>query len=269
MIRKPIVAGQFYPADPIALKKLIVSFDTKKTTKPQKAISCILPHAGYVYSGKVAAATLKSIEPAQTYIILGPNHTGYGAPCSIVKYGAWSTPFGLINIDTDLASQLLNNSKFLEEDEQAHAYEHSIEVELPLIQTILGPDFTFVPITLATGTDLVYKDISGAIAECVKKNGKKIMIIASSDMTHYEHQKDTTRKDEEAIKAILKLDEKLLLEKIEQFGITMCGYIPAVITIMASKLLGARQAELIDYQTSGDISGDYSSVVGYAGIVMR
>lgn len=269
MIRKPIVAGQFYPTEPAALKKLISSFVAKKNIKPQKAISCILPHAGYIYSGKVAALTLQAVKPADTYIILGPNHTGYGAECSIVKDGAWSTPFELVNIDSDLASQLLKNSKFLEEDEQAHAYEHAIEVELPLIQAVLGCSFSFVPITLATGTDLVYKDISEAIAKSVKNSTKKIMIIASSDMTHYEHQNDATKKDEEAIKAILQLDEQLLLEKIERLGITMCGYIPVVIAIMAAKKLGAVHAQLIDYQTSGDITGDYSSVVGYAGIVIQ
>lgn len=273
MIRKPVVAGQFYPSEPAALKKLISSFNVKKTIKSEKAIACMLPHAGYIYSGKVAASTLKAVEKADTYIILGPNHTGYGAACSIIKHGGWATPFDVVNIDTDIATKVLNNSKYLEEDEQAHAYEHAIEVELPLIQTILGASFTFVPITLATGTDLVYKDISGAIAaaitESVKKSGKKIMIIASSDMTHYEHQNEATKKDEEAIKAILKLDEKLLLEKIERLGITMCGYIPAVVAIMASKLLGADHAELIDYQTSGDTTGDYASVVGYAGIAIR
>lgn len=268
MIRKPVVAGQFYPADPSVLKKLILSFDVKKTIKPQKTIACILPHAGYIYSGKVAVSTLKAIEPADTYIILSPNHTGYGAGCSIVKHGGWSTPFEIVNIDTEVADQLLKHSKYLEEDEQAHAYEHSIEVELPLIQTILNPDFSFVPITLATGGDLVYKDIAASIADCVKNNKKKIVIIASSDMTHYEPQKDAVKKDEEAIKAILELNEKLLLEKIERFGITMCGYIPAVITIMASKMLGARQAKLIEYQTSADTTGDFSSVVGYAGLVI-
>ncbi|MFH1692359.1 MAG: AmmeMemoRadiSam system protein B [Candidatus Omnitrophota bacterium] len=268
MIRKPVVAGQFYPAEPAALKKLISSFAVKKSIKPQKAISCILPHAGYVYSGKVAVSTLKAMEPADSYIILGPNHTGYGAGCSIVKYGAWSTPFELVNIDTDLASELLKNSKYLEEDEQAHAYEHAIEVELPLIQAVLGSNFSFVPITLATGTNLVYKDIAESIAKTVKNSSKKIMIVASSDMTHYEQQNVAIKKDEEAIKAILELDEQRLLEKIEHMGITMCGYIPAIIAIMAAKKLGAQHAQLIDYQTSGDITGDYSSVVGYAGIVI-
>lgn len=268
MIRRPVVAGQFYPSDSERLKQLIAAFGLKEVKK-EKAIACLLPHAGYIYSGKVAAEVLSNIEMTDTCIILGPNHTGYGALSSIMREGEWLTPLGGVKIDTILADQLLENSKYLEEDETAHAYEHSIEVELPLIQEITKTDFSFVPIVLASADKLVYKDIANAIAISCAKQTKKVMVIASSDMTHYESQKSATAKDSEAIKAILKLDEEELLEKIENLGISMCGYIPAVVAILAAKLLGAKKAKLVAYQTSGDVTGDYESVVGYAGIIIQ
>ena len=269
MIRSPVVAGQFYPSDPQALKKMIASFGIKIPKDRQKAIACILPHAGYIYSGKVAAKALAEIDIGTSCIILGPNHTGTGAPYSLVREGTWKTPLGSVPIDTELADRLLKNSKYLEEDEVAHAYEHSIEVELPLIQEIGRTDFSLVPIILATGDNLVYKDIASAIATAVQQSKYDVTIIASSDMTHYEPQEDANRKDKEAIEALLKLDPKELLEKIDRYQISMCGYIPAVIALMAAKILGAKKARLVAYQTSGDVTGDFSSVVGYASIVIQ
>ena len=269
MIRLPVVAGQFYPSDPQVLKKMIASFGIKKPKDSQKAIACILPHAGYIYSGKVAARGLAEIDIGTSCIILGPNHTGTGALYSLVREGAWKTPLGSVPIDTELADRLLKNSKYLEEDEVAHAYEHSIEVELPLIQEIGRTDFSLVPIILATGDNLVYKDIASAIATAVQQSKYDVTIIASSDMTHYEPQEDANRKDKEAIEALLKLDPKELLEKIDRYQISMCGYIPAVIALMAAKILGAKKARLVAYQTSGDVTGDFSSVVGYASIVIQ
>ncbi len=270
MIRKPAVAGQFYPSDAEALEKLILGFSTTpKTAVKEKAFACILPHAGYIYSGKVAFETLSTIEIADTCIILGPNHSGFGQPYSTMRDGEWHTPFGNVKIDTPLADELIKNSMYLVDDPIAHAQEHSIEVELPLLQKVLKKNFTFVPITLAWAGDLVYKDIAGSIVKSIKTLKKEVTIIASSDMTHYESQTSATHKDEEAIKAILKLDERDLLEKIDKLSISMCGYIPAVIAIMAAKQLGAKRAALVSYQTSGDSSGDYSSVVGYAGIIMQ
>ncbi|MEK7849282.1 MAG: MEMO1 family protein [Candidatus Omnitrophota bacterium] len=270
MIRKPAVAGQFYPSDPAELIKLINSFGTKdKTIVKEKAIACILPHAGYIYSGKVASEVLSSIEVAQTCLIIGPNHSGYGEPSSISRKGEWQTPLGNIKIDTALADELIKNSMYLVDDPVAHANEHSIEVELPLIQELSRKDFAFVPMVLAWAGDLVYKDIVESIVKSIKTLKKNVTIIASSDMTHYESQNSAAHKDEEAIKAILGLNEQGLLEIIERLSISMCGYIPTVITIMAAKKLGAKRASLISYQTSGDVTGDYSSVVGYAGIIIQ
>ena len=270
MIRKPAVAGQFYPSDPEELKKLISGFGAKnKTIVKEKAIACILPHAGYVYSGKVASDVLSSIEVAQTCLIIGPNHSGYGEPSSISREGEWQTPVGNIKIDTALADELIKNSMYLVDDPIAHANEHSVEVQLPLIHELARKDFSFVPMVLAWAGDLVYKDIVESIVKSIKTLKKDVTIIASSDMTHYESQTSASHKDEEAIKAILKLSETELLETIERLSVSMCGYIPAVVTIMAAKNLGAKRASLISYQTSGDITGDYSSVVGYAGIVIQ
>lgn len=268
MIRKPVVAGQFYPSEPERLKKVIEGFGVVRAPKPQKVIACILPHAGYAYSGKVAAKVLSIIDLAPSCIILGPNHTGYGAGCSVMKEGEWLTPFGLVPIDTDLAGSLIENSKYLEEDEAAHAYEHSIEVELPLLQALCRKDFSFVPIVLASADPLVYNDLASAIATSIKTGKKPVTIIASSDMTHYESQASANKKDHEAIQAMLRLDEHDLLTKIERLGISMCGYVPAVVAMCASKILGAKKAELIAYQTSGDVTGDYEAVVGYAGILI-
>jgi len=269
MIRKPAVAGQFYPSDPHLLKKLITSFGCKPPGQRAKVIACILPHAGYIYSGKVAAEVVSQIGIGETCIVLGPNHTGYGVPASIMSEGEWQTPLGILKIDTTVARELLKNSTYLKEDALAHIYEHSIEVQLPLIQELSRKDFTFVPIVLATDEDLVYKDIAGAIAKTVRNSKKNITIIASSDMTHYETQKSANAKDEEAIKAILDLNEKELLEKVDRLQISMCGTMPVTIAILAAKELGAKKAQLIAYQTSGDITGDYSSVVGYAGIIIQ
>lgn len=268
MIRQPAVAGRFYPSDPRRLKNLIASFLNKEEKKKDKALACVLPHAGYLYSAKVAAMTLSSITIPETCIILGPNHTGFGTPAGIMTKGQWQTPFGVMDIDTEVARSLLDRSRYLREDEVAHTYEHSIEVQLPLIHQIKGGDFRFVPVILASEEKLMYKDIAHSIAAAVREAKKDILIIASSDMTHYEPQKRAMEKDQKAIEAILALDENKLEDRIKRHRISMCGYMPAIVAIMAAKQLGAKTARLKAYQTSGDISGDYSSVVGYAGIAI-
>ncbi|MFB3919412.1 AmmeMemoRadiSam system protein B [Candidatus Velamenicoccus archaeovorus] len=268
MIRQPAVAGQFYPSDPQRLKSLIASLLDKKETKKERAVACVLPHAGYVYSAKVAAAVLSSIDLPDTCVILGPNHTGFGTPAGIMTEGKWQMPFGTIDIDDKMAHSILKRSSYLQEDEVAHAYEHSIEVQLPLIRQIKGATFRFVPIILASDEKLMYKDIAHSIATAVQEAKKDVLIVASSDMTHYEPQKLAMEKDQKAIEAVLALDADGLEERIQRLQISMCGYIPAIVAIMAAKELGARTARLAAYQTSGDVSGDYSSVVGYAGIVI-
>jgi AmmeMemoRadiSam system protein B/AmmeMemoRadiSam system protein A len=268
MIRQPVASGRFYPGTADQLKSLIESF-TEDIEDKVEAVGVVSPHAGYIYSGSVAAAVFTRIEPADTYIIIGPNHTGMGKPFSIMTLGSWQTPLGDVPIDSALAQSILSNSKYLQEDRTAHQNEHAIEVQLPLLQTI-KPDLQIVPIILAVATLEIYREIGVAIAHAIKDaTGKKIVIVASSDMTHYESQEAASTKDKRAIEEILKLDEEGLLDRVVNERISMCGYAPVVTMLTAAKMLGAKTAELVRYQTSGDASGDYSAVVGYAGIIVR
>ena len=266
MIREPIVAGQFYHGSPSSLEAQIKRFIDEKATK-QEVIGLVSPHAGYIYSGAVAGAVISRIRFKDTFIILGPNHTGYGKPLSIMTEGAWKTPLGAVEIDTTLGKQILAKSKRLEEDDVAHLYEHSIEVQIPFLQ-YFKHDVKIVPIVLSHASAATYKEVGEAIAGAVKELGAEAVIIASSDMTHYEPRESAKMKDTLAINAMLELNEDELLRQIKEHDISMCGYAPAVSLIAAAKKLGAKRAELVKYQTSGDITGDYSSVVGYAGIII-
>lgn len=268
MIRKPAVAGQFYPDNEPALRKAVEALVDPKSKK-EDAIGAISPHAGYVYSGDVAGSVLSLIKPKPTYIILGPNHTGLGASFSLATQDAWTTPLGDVEINRTLAGCIKKNCKYIKEDAQAHMYEHSIEVQLPFLQ-VLKKRFTFVPIAISHSDAAVYTDVGKCIAKAVKQSGleKEVTIIASSDMTHYEERDSAEEKDKKAIDAILKLDEKALVAAVEKFGISMCGYAPAAVMLSAAKELGAKSGRLIKYRTSGDSTGDYSSVVGYAGVII-
>jgi AmmeMemoRadiSam system protein B len=265
--RNPVVAGQFYPASASELKRMLKGMVAEKA-KRQEVIGLISPHAGYIYSGAVAGAVISRIKFKDTFIIMGPNHTGSGKPFSIMTQGRWKTPLGEVEVDSALGKRILASSRYLEEDYSAHLGEHSIEVQLPFLQ-YFNTDFKLVPIMLAYAGGAIYKEIGKAIAKGIKESGRKAVIIASSDMTHYESQASAQRKDTQAIEAVLKLDEDELLKRVEEFDISMCGYAPAVSLIVAAKELGAKGAELVKYQTSGDTTGDYSSVVGYAGIIIK
>ncbi|MCM8781621.1 MAG: AmmeMemoRadiSam system protein B [Candidatus Omnitrophica bacterium] len=267
MKRNPAVAGKFYPSKAAAIEKQLFEF-IDKTARRVNAIGIVSPHAGYIYSGPVAGSIYSKIELKTTYILLGPNHTGMGKPYSIMSEGTWVLPQGEVEIDADLAKKLLHNSEFLEEDFLAHAYEHSIEVQLPFLQ-YFKQSFKFVPIIISYAEGHVYQVLGKEIAKMIKENKKDTVIIASSDMTHYESHQDARAKDMKAIEAILKLDEEELIKRVEKYEISMCGYAPVAVMISAAKELGAKEAELVKYQTSGDTSGDYSSVVGYAGILVK
>lgn len=266
MKRNPAVAGQFYPLRAASIEKQVFEF-IEKTAKKTNAIGIVSPHAGYIYSGPVAGSVYSRIELKPTYIIIGPNHSGRGKPYSIMTEGIWAMPQGEVEIDVDLAKMLIHHSEFLEEDFLAHAYEHSIEVQLPFLQ-YFKQAFKFVPIIISYAEGHIYQAIGKEIARAIKDYKKDVLIIASSDMTHYESDEDARSKDMKAIDAILKLDEEELIKRVERFDISMCGYAPVSVMISAAKELGAKNAELVKYQTSGDTSGDYSSVVGYAGIIV-
>jgi len=267
MIRQPVVAGQFYPDSPSQLKEMIKGMVDDQAEK-EEVIGLISPHAGYIFSGPVAGATISRIKFKDTFIIIGPNHTGMGRPLSIMTEGVWKTPLGEVEIDSELARQILATSNYLEEDSGAHQYEHSIEVQLPFLQ-YFNPDFKLVPIIFSFSTGATYKEIGRELATAVKALNRQVVIIASSDMTHYETQESAQWKDTQAIEAILDLNEDELLKRVDELRISMCGYAPAVSLISAAKELGATRAELVRYQTSGDTTGDYSSVVGYAGVIIK
>ena len=266
MIREAAVAGQFYPGWPAELRETIKYMAPKGGPK-REAIGVVCPHAGYIYSGPVAGAVFSILKFPSTFILIGPNHRGLGKPFSLMKEGSWKTPLGETPIDAELAAAILEESTCLAADQAAHRYEHSLEVQLPFLQ-YFKPDVSIVPIMLSQADVPVYKDIGLSLARALKKTGSDAVILASSDMTHYEPHESAKSKDKQAIDAILDLDADELVRRIARYGITMCGYAPVICLITAAREMGAKKAELVKYQTSGDTSGDYSSVVGYAGIII-
>ncbi len=267
MIRSPVVAGQFYPGSPAELRRTIESLVDDKVEKVE-TIGVVSPHAGYIYSGQVAGAVISRIKFKGTFVILGPNHTGGGKAFSIMTNGSWKTPLGDVEIDSELGKHILASSSYLEEDHLAHQYEHSLEVQVPFLQ-YFKPDVRIVPIILAHASGAVYKTVGKELASAIKASKREAVILASSDMTHYEPHEIAQKKDKQAIEAILDLNEDELLRRVEELDISMCGYAPVVSLISAAKELGAKKAELVKYQTSGETSGDYSRVVGYAGIIVK
>jgi MEMO1 family protein len=266
MVREPVVAGQFYPDSASQLEAMVKMLVSDKVEK-EEVIGILSPHAGYLFSGPVAGSVFSRIKFKETFIIMGPNHTGKGHPFSIMTAGIWKTPLGEVEIDSELAKQILATSDYLQEDSVAHQYEHSVEVQLPFLQ-YFKPDIRIVPISFAQASAEAYKEIGKAVATAVKDLEREVVLVASSDMTHYEPVESARRKDGQAIAAVLALDEDELLKRVEELNISMCGYAPTVSLITAAKELGAKRAEVVRYQTSGDATHDYSSVVGYAGVVI-
>ena len=267
MLREPAVAGQFYPDSPSQLRAMIESFVDKNAEK-EDVVGLLAPHAGYIYSGAVAGAVISRVKFKDTFIILGPNHTGHGKPFSIMTEGSWKTPLGEVQIDSELAKKLVSISSYLKEDRLAHEFEHSIEVQVPFLQ-YFKPDVKIVPIILSLGNGDIYKQIGHDIVQALQELKREAVIFASSDMSHYEPQGIAKKKDQQAIEAMLDLNPDELLKRVEEQDISMCGYAPAVVMLTAAKELGAGKAELVKYQTSGDISGDFNAVVGYAGIIVK
>ena len=266
MLREPAVAGRFYPADPATLTN-----DVRSYLSPPgpliKARGCVVPHAGYMYSGQVAGAVFSRLEIPTHCIILCPNHTGRGHPLAVVNEGEWRTPLGKVEIDSGLASELIEAFPALTPDAAAHQFEHAIEVELPFLQ-IIRPDIHFVPIAVGTSRWLLLEQLGLSIAQTVRATSDGILIIGSSDMNHYEDDATTRVKDRKAIDQILALNPAGLYQTVMNESISMCGFGPTVAMLTAAKELGATRAELIQYATSGDISGDRDAVVGYAGIAI-
>ena len=266
-IRRPAVAGRFYPGDPSVLLADVRSY-LSPTENTIPAIGCVVPHAGYIYSGHVAGAVFARLNIPQRCIVLCPNHTGVGQPLAIMSAGTWETPLGKVPIDSPLADGLKTRFPLLSEDANAHRAEHATEVELPFLQA-KSPNFAFVPIALGTGKFDVLENLGQAIADVVEAEPQPVLIIASSDMNHYESDQVTRLKDHKAIDRILALDARGLFDVVMNEDISMCGFGPTVVMLTAAKRLGATSAELVKYATSGDISGDREMVVGYAGVVVH
>lgn len=266
-VRQPAVAGQFYPGRAETLKSDIESYVTAARGPKLRAKGAVIPHAGYMYSGHVAGAVYGRLELPQRFVILCPNHTGVGAPLAIMSDANWKTPLGEAAIDREISTELKESFSLLTEDSEAHSREHALEVQLPFLQALV-PEFTFVPIAVGTGRLDVLSALGVSMARAIQRVAPETMIIASSDMNHYESDSVTRVKDRRAIDSILALDPQGLHETVHQHDISMCGYGPAVAMLTAARLLGATKAELIKYATSGDISGDRNAVVGYAGIAV-
>ena len=267
MHRRPAVAGRFYPARPQELTRDLERY-LERTTPPQPAIGCVVPHAGIMYSGHVAGAVYARLEPTSSYVVLCPNHTGAGRPLAIMSTGEWETPLGNVPIDSALAEALKRVCPALEEDDEAHRFEHSLEVQLPFLQ-YLQQDFRFVPIAVGVGRYEPLAELGRALAQVVEAAASRPLLVASSDLNHYEPDAVNRIKDHQAIDQILALDPRGLYDTVHRERISMCGFGPTVAVLTAARELGARQAELVRYATSGDITGDRSAVVGYAGIVIR
>ena len=269
MIRRPAVAGRFYPGTAKELERAVETcLGAGETAKKQRAIACMVPHAGYPYSGGVAGAVYRRIAPPARLILIGPRHFPYGEPMAIVSEGSWMTPLGPAAIDIELAEELKRACPLLREDRVAHEREHSLEVQLPFLQRISG-EFSFVPIVLGTIVLAALEELGEAIGRVVAGQREPVLLVASSDMNHYESDSLTRRKDEKAIERILRLDPRGLFETVEREKISMCGFAAAVSMMAAALRLGANRAELVAYATSGDVTGDREAVVGYAGIIVH
>jgi len=269
MLRSPAVANMFYPGDKDRLKEQLSTY-VRAVPEPKRVLAAVSPHAGYIYSGGVAGAVFSQIRIPDVVVILGPNHRGMGASVALSASGTWDMPLGSVPINEAMAESILKVSTSgvkIKDDPGAHAMEHSIEVQVPFLQ-FLRPEVSIVPIALSHLTYDACQEIGQALVQGIQDYGKEVLLVASTDMTHYESQKSAKEKDKLAIDRILDLDPAGLYETVSRHGISMCGVIPTTIVLEACKALGAGKAELVRYATSGDVTGDNAQVVGYAGFIV-
>lgn len=283
-VRRPAVAGSWYSGSAEGLRTEIEECFLSKLGPgklpkviekgPRRIVALLSPHAGYMYSGPVAAHSynaLASDGKPDVFIILGPNHTGLGSGVSTMVEGVWRTPLGDVPINEDLANKIRHSAKIIDVDDSAHAYEHSIELQLPFLQFLYGSDFSFVPICMMLQDLETSREVGVAIAEVV--GGENAVVIASSDMTHgnippYLSHEEVQRRDQNALEAIKKLDEVKLRDAVESYNVTMCGLGPVTAILAAAKKLRAEKASLLCYKTTGDVTGDRYRVVGYASVAI-
>jgi len=281
VVRRPAVAGQFYAGTEKALRSQIewcFKHELGPGEVPEPAdkplenlLALVCPHAGYMYSGPVAShayARLAREGRPDVVVILGPNHTGYGRPVAVSASKAWRTPLGDVEVDTELAEAIANKAEIAALDDEAHIFEHSIEVQLPFLQFLYGRAFRVVPICMMFQDLKTSTELGEAMASAVSETGLSTLLIASTDLTHYEPHDVAVRKDSEVVKAVEALDVSALYKAVEELPVSMCGYGPVAAVMVASLRLGAKKGELLKYATSGDITGDKRAVVGYASMAI-
>lgn len=267
-IRRAAVAGQFYPEDPDTLRTLLSRMIIREE-RPMPVTGLVAPHAGYVYSGAVAGKAYGFIEIPRLVVILCPNHHGTGAPIALSAVEGWETPLGIVPVDPDLSERIVTHSPgVVERDDRAHLHEHSLEVHLPFLQ-YLRPDVAIIPLSLGFGDTGRAGRLATILAEVISATPEPVLIVASSDMTHYESADSARIKDQIAIDRFRALDPDGLVSVCRQHRITMCGVIPAAVMLKSAILLGARRTDLLAYSTSGDVTGDYRQVVAYAALTVR
>ncbi len=268
-VRPPAVAGMFYEARPERLDREVRGLlDRPDGAPPQPAFGAIAPHAGYVYSGSVAGAVYAGIRIPAAGVILCPNHTGRGAPAALDPSEAWRTPLGDARVSRRLSERMLALAPSLREDGEAHRREHSLEVQLPFLQAA-RPDFEFVPICIGEPSLGLCREIGEALAVLVGEEAEPPLLIASSDMNHYESREIGRAKDDRALARIEALDPEGLYRTVLTESISMCGFLPATALLFAARARGARRARVVARADSGDRTGDVASVVGYAGVVIH
>ncbi|MEM0504812.1 MAG: AmmeMemoRadiSam system protein B [Sulfolobales archaeon] len=275
--RIPVVAGSFYESSPNKLTSMINWCFTHELgpgklpvvgSRSKESIGYVVPHAGYMYSGPIAAHAYYRIAAEglpDTFIVLGPNHTGIGTAVSIYDRGIWSTPLGDVEVDSDLASEILKHSNYVDVNYDAHKYEHSIEVQLPFLQ-YLFKNFKIVPIVIAYQVPEIAKDLARSLVNASRKLGRDVVVLASSDMSHYEPQSVAYEKDREVLERIVRLKPEEVFEVVNERGVSMCGVGPVMTLLYYANLLGGSKGEILKYATSGDITGDLDAVVGYAAV---
>ncbi len=267
MKRRPVVAGQFYRGTRLRLEAEVAGY-TRSDAERVRAVGVVSPHAGLMYSGAVAGEVFSRIEIPETFVLIGPNHTGLGAPLALMSFGSWEIPTGTLKIDPRLSEKLLEYVDPLQEDEQAHLLEHSLEVQTPFIVHFSG-ETRIVPIVMADTSLETCRSLGEGLAKAISQVDYPVTIVASSDMSHQVPDAEARRLDRLAINEVLDINPEGLHRVVRENGITMCGYAPVTAMLYGVKALGATDAELLDYRTSGEVSGDMSRVVGYAGIVIK
>ena len=267
-MRQPAVADRFYPRSAKALGLAVTELlpAAVPDSGKMKGLAVVSPHAGYVYSGALAAETFSAVVIPETVIILGPNHHGQGAPVSL-STTSWDMPMGSVPIDREITDLILAHSQHIKVDELAHKYEHSLEVQVPFLQR-LQEHLSIVPLVISHISYPLCEDVAATLAKAIRISGRDILIVASSDMNHYESRPKTEKKDRLALQCIEQLSPYDLYHTVHSQRISMCGVIPVVIAMLAALACGASKYHLVGHTDSGYVSGDSDQVVGYAGIVI-